>query len=290
VQELICPVCNNKSPKHIYKKIFGNRDILRCRYCSLYFLWPKLTSDKDKEFYAREYYNSWAQKELGEEGLRQMKQDTFNLLLNIVTRYKKSGTLLDIGCAFGHLLDAAEKRGWDAYGVEMSEYAAQEAAKKAGSGKIWTGNFLELPLPVNNFDVITMVDLIEHVYDLVAVLDQCRKILKEEGLLVIITPNTDSFSRKLLGRSWPQFKEEHVAYLSKRSVRELLHRSNFKLLLMANFKKALNFYYIRSQFNAYEGRLLIFFINALDFLMPVWLKKINFFIPQGEMLIIARKG
>ena len=287
MEKIACPACDNEEITCIYKRIYGFKKLLKCERCGLSFVWPKpLFSGKG---FTEEDYRAWALHDLGSEGLSRMKRATFRRVLDIVEKYKSNGSLLDVGCAFGYLLEVAEKDGWDSRGVEFSEYAAKEARGKIGIDKVMVGDFMDFPLPANRFDSIVMADIIEHLYNINAVFKKCKELLKDEGILVIVTPDTDSLSRRCLRKHWPHFNEQHVTYFSNRGVKTVLGINGFRLLEKANFKKALNFYYIRGSVHAHCRKLLIALINIISILIPPVLKKMNFFMPHGEMIIIAQK-
>jgi 2-polyprenyl-3-methyl-5-hydroxy-6-metoxy-1,4-benzoquinol methylase len=285
----ICPGCNNKKEIiRVYKKLNKEGDLLRCKKCGLSFIWPNpLLNEKN---YTKEYYKAWSLKRLGDKGLAEMKRATFKRVLDIVSKYKKKGFLLDIGCGFGYLLEEAEKRGWESYGVEVSEYAANKAKERIDRDRIMIGSVMDLSLSQNKFEVITMVDLIEHIYDIKDILKKCRKLLKKEGLLVIVTPDMDSLSHKCMRRYWPHFNEQHVTYFSKRYIKKILDINGFRLLKKLNFKKALNFYYVRGVAQAHCRIFLIFLVKIANILIPSVFKKINFFTLHGEMVVIAQKN
>lgn len=289
MQKLICPACNNKETTYIYKDLWAKRALLKCDFCGLYFVWPKPIFNENEHVYTKEYYKAWSLEGLGREGLAKMKRATFNRLFDIISRYKNSGSLLDIGCAFGHLLDVAKKKGWDCYGVEVSEFSANEAKNKVGIDRIFVGDFLNLEIPKEKFDVVTMVDIIEHVYDISRVFKKCKELLRNNGLLVIVTPDTNSLSHTLLRKYWPNFNEQHVAFLSRRCAEKIIGINGFRLFEILKFKKAINFYYLKTVVCAHCRKLLVFLFKFINILIPENIKKINFFVLQGEMLIIAQK-
>ena len=293
MQKSNCPVCGYNEQKIIYKDKFPKRNLLRCKSCASCYLWPRATLGRDEEIYTAKYYNAWSFNELGQDGLAKMKHATFGRLLDVISKYKSSGCLLDIGCAFGHLLEVAKIRGWDTYGVEISEYAAGEAKANFGNEKIFVGNFLDLSLPRESFDVITMVDIIEHIYDISGVLIKCSELLKKHGLLIMVTPDIDSLSHTLIGRFWPNFNEQHVVFLSRINLKNILNKYGFRLLEKTSYKKALNFYYLQSVMDAHSNKSSKFFvtlIKIINMILTSNFKKLNLFMPQGEMLVISEKN
>lgn len=286
MKQWICPACDSKDIRVKYKIIFGLKSLMKCRKCGLCFILPKSPSDVN---YAKDYYRSWFMTELGEEGAVLIKRATSNYLLSIIESYKNKGSLLDIGCAFGYLLDVACERGWKCWGIDISEYASQVAAENNRIEKIWIGDFLNISMPKEKFNVIVMVDFVEHIYNTKDVLIKCKKMLNNKGLLVVVTPDSGSFSCKCMGRHWPHFNNEHVTYFSRKCAETIFDILGFNLLKVAGFKKVLNLCYFESQIRAHGSGLLIFLINILFSFVPPRFKRINFFMPHGEMLIVAQK-
>jgi len=60
------------------------------------------------------------------------------------------------------------------------------------------------------FDIITMIDFIEHVGAPMSILVKASRLLRPGGQLVILTPNADSLSRRLMGLRWLHYKVEHL--------------------------------------------------------------------------------
>lgn len=286
MKEWICPACDSEDIRVKYKAIFGLKNLMKCKKCGICFILPKAHSGIN---YAKDYYRSWFMTEVGEEGAALLKRATSHYLLSIVERYKNKGSLLDIGCAFGYLLDVAYERGWRCCGVDISEYASQIASKKNSIEKIWVGDFLNIPMPEQKFSVIVMVDFIEHIYNIKDVLMKCNKMLDNKGVLVIVTPDAGSISCKCMGRHWPHFNNEHVTYFSKKCAETILDIFGFNPLKIAGFKKVFNLCYLESQIRAHCPGILTSLTSTLLGFIPLYFKKINFFMPHGEMLIVAQK-
>ena len=284
----ICPICKQITQKIAYKRITPKGNLAKCAVCDIYFVWPK-ASLPGGEVYNEDYYNAWAIKELGSDGLFSMKKVTFDRLFDAIKISRPGSSILDIGCAMGHLLEAAKEKCFDPYGIEISQYSADIARQKIGHDRIWVGDITKMELPDKKFDVITAVDLIEHTYDTGLFFTICGKLLKDNGYLLMVTPDIDSFSRKLTGKLWHNFNEQHVLFFSREAAFNLLNRYGFKVIKIDNFKKAVNFIYLKSVLRFYGRRILVFILSVVGFLLPKRLKRKNFLIPQGEMLIIARK-
>src|SRR5690606_36756889 len=104
---------------------------------------------------------------------------------------KPEGNLLDVGCSSGQFMHWARKRGMHCAGIEVNDRTANIA--KQNGFEVHTGFLDEAPFRKNSFDVIYLGDVIEHVNEPKAFIKLASEFLKNDGLIVISTPNTDCF-------------------------------------------------------------------------------------------------
>jgi SAM-dependent methyltransferase len=120
----------------------------------------------------------------------------------------RPGRLLELGCAAGATLEAAQRRGWTVQGVEYSADAATEARRHGVP--VVVGSLADAALPAAAFDVAFLGDVLEHVPDPAAVLAEVARVLAPGGALLLRGPlTTHSLARRLalallaaLGRRW----------------------------------------------------------------------------------------
>ena len=139
--------------------------------------------------------------------------------------------LLDVGCSSGAFLTIASKLGFQAEGVEPAPQAAQGACS---SGlKVHQGFLEDIKFPANTFDIVTMFEVIEHVRDAFPLLNECHRIIKPGGLLMIGTANTDSWTAGVMKSHWEYFDISrhggHISFFNPQSIRVLAERSGFKV-------------------------------------------------------------
>ena len=140
------------------------------------------------------------------------------------------GTLLDVGCGGGRLLNRMKKRGWRVEGTDFDAQATQKVTARYGI-KTHVGDLAQCELPANSFDVITMSQAIEHLYDPAATLRECLRILKPGGLLVMTTPNVDSLGAREFGAFWRGWEApRHLHLFSVASLRRLTQRAGFEVI------------------------------------------------------------
>jgi len=130
------------------------------------------------------------------------------------------GILLDVGCGKGDLLVRLRSRGWTVEGLEVDAEAA-ELARAAQGLDVYVGKLEDQNFPDHRYDVITMNHVIEHVHDPVALLQECLRVLKPGGRLVLATPNINSFAYKKLGGFWAHLDPpRHLRLFTKRTLKE----------------------------------------------------------------------
>lgn len=136
--------------------------------------------------------------------------------------------LLDVGCYTGIFVEIAARHGWDAWGVEPSQWAVEHAHTRGLH--VVQGTLDTADLPEAHFDVVTMWDVIEHVADPRETLQQAHRLLRPNGLLVVHTIDIDSSFAQLMGARWPWLMEMHLYYFSRRTLRAMLEKCGFQVL------------------------------------------------------------
>ncbi len=140
----------------------------------------------------------------------------------------KGGRLLEIGCAVGFLLVAARERGFDAIGVEMSEWASGIARERFGLD-VRCGKLEDVELEDDSFDVVVLADVIEHLTHPDRTLREIRRVLKPGGRLVLLTPDAGSAMARVLGQRWWGLLDDHYFYFSRSTLRRFLENEGFEV-------------------------------------------------------------
>jgi 2-polyprenyl-3-methyl-5-hydroxy-6-metoxy-1,4-benzoquinol methylase len=150
---------------------------------------------------------------------QQARSRQMRWLLDRVLRARPDArTLLDVGAGAGLLVAEAQRRNLVAAGVEPSRFLVQRA-RQFDRVELLQGLFPHPQLAGRTFDVICLVDVIEHVTDPVQLLRDCATALNPDGLVVVVTPDVESLMATLLGHRWWHYRLAHVGYFSKRSMR-----------------------------------------------------------------------
>ncbi|MGH8655596.1 MAG: class I SAM-dependent methyltransferase [Gammaproteobacteria bacterium] len=137
------------------------------------------------------------------------------------------GRLLEIGLGSGRMLSSMRGRGWQVEGVDTDPAAVRIA--RARSLEVHHGTLEERRFPTSSFDAIVMGHVIEHVSDPLSLMRECRRLIKPQGKLVIITPNSDSWGHKLYKQYWRGLEPpRHLYIFNCRALRILAEKAEFK--------------------------------------------------------------
>lgn len=167
----------------------------------------------------------------------------FRKYLEIIEKYKRGGSILDIGCGLGFFIEIAKKSKvpWDAYGLELNEYLAREA-NTILKGKVKVGSLAHIPFNDNFFDCITCFDVLEHDVNVNKNLQNIHKALKDDGIVVIQSPNYRSLMQYVTGHLWDWWAiPDHVLHFSPDSLALALQRNKFKIRMLKTYEPLSDF-------------------------------------------------
>lgn len=281
-----CNLCGSDSTTPLFEKQGFN--IVKCKKCGLVYVNPRLSMDDIKKLYQEvEYFNR------GEEGHgyrdyladRELHIKTFEREFDRIERHKKGGKLLDIGCATGFALKVAKGRGWDVYGIEVSRFAS-EYARKEFSIDVFNGTLEESHYPDKYFDLIISYGTIEHTTEPKTFLKESGRILKDDGLIVIATPDIGNW----LGNRKFQYKPlEHLYYFNIDTISKTLRDAGMEVIAYRKMKvnRSLRFHIERLKYYFRRSSSVLNTIESL--LKTARLLEISFFIPDGQMVVYAKK-
>ena len=192
-EEVTCTICNTADEEFLF---YAPERIVRCRRCGLIYSNPRLDSMSLAKIYSEEYFLKSGDI-LGVE--ENYIEDEPIISLSMHARMKKvelfaskKGRLLDIGCAAGFSLLVAQERGWDAEGIECSDYCVHYAQSRGL--RVYQGTLNDYPGKEESMDAITMWDYLEHSPNPLRDLRICASLLKKGGVILFSIPNVDSWS------------------------------------------------------------------------------------------------
>lgn len=196
--------------------------VVACAKCGLQFVSPRLHRDLILDGYREgsdERFVSQAR----------ARERTFASSLERIERQTPKGRLFDIGTAAGSFIHVAATRGWTVAGCEPNRWMCEWGRTHYGVD-IRPGTLLEQALPDQSFDVVTLWDVLEHDGDPKRTLEEIRRILKPNGLLVVNYPDVGSWIARLMGRRWVFFLSGHIYYFTRTTARQMLERVGFEVI------------------------------------------------------------
>jgi 2-polyprenyl-3-methyl-5-hydroxy-6-metoxy-1,4-benzoquinol methylase len=224
--------------------------IVRCKVCGLVYANPRWDSSLVSESYSVVEDPTYVEE-------REGRVLTFSRNLapfeNLVASNSPTRRLLDVGCHIGVMIELAEARGWEAWGVEPSVWASEQAR---GRGlRVVTGTLADAPIPANYFDVVTMWDVIEHLTDPAAEIRHVHRVLKPGGVFAIHTIDIESLFARVIGKRWPWLMEMHLYYFSPRTLSKMLMQNGFKVVRASAQGRYLRLGYFVTRIEPYSKSL-----------------------------------
>lgn len=142
-------------------------------------------------------------------------------------RYQNTKNWLDVGTGDGHMLSIALQQGWNVYGTELTDDAVIGCRSKGIM--IHQGDLDTVPFEDGTFDIISFIEVLEHLNDPHRWISESCRLLRTGGLIYITTPNFNSLSRFLLKEYWSVIQyPEHLCYYTQKTLHNLLNEHGFK--------------------------------------------------------------
>jgi SAM-dependent methyltransferase len=136
---------------------------------------------------------------------------------------------LDIGAASGLLVAQGRHLGLDMTGVEPSRSLVEMAKRERGI-ELFAGTYPHPDLEGRCFDLVFLVDVIEHVSDPLGLLEACAAALAAGGRAIVVTPDISSPTARIMGRRWWHLRLAHVGYFNSRSMSEAVSRAGLRVV------------------------------------------------------------
>jgi SAM-dependent methyltransferase len=210
-----CPLCHSSHVHLVGYADYGGKikfstqeidlcyqpEIWNCDQCSSGFVQNIIPEDISESLYS----SSSAGERWSRIPFEQAK--TVEVVRVMKDVFVKNGSVLDVGCNTGELLDFAKELGCVTSGLEYSEVSREVIRSK---GHTAYQSFDEIS---RRFEVITAYDLIEHLYDVPGFLNNCHEKLVDGGKLIILTGDIGSPCAKAAGANWwyTQYPE-HIVF------------------------------------------------------------------------------
>jgi 2-polyprenyl-3-methyl-5-hydroxy-6-metoxy-1,4-benzoquinol methylase len=228
-----CNLCGSPEFSVLFKAgIAQVHQIVKCSKCELMYAFP--VPDRNYDIYADQKTDLPPLEPDDPTILRGFDKlpDYQTIPAELKKHISFKGRVLEVGCYVGVFLQSLKQEGWDVTGVELDTRAVEFARKH------FDLTILNKPLESldtasshDNFDVVTMLHLIEHLDDPASTLAVAFRVLTPGGILVIETPTYDSLLFKLLGRRERSLScNGHIFFYTVATLSRLLEKTGFEVL------------------------------------------------------------
>lgn len=234
-----CEVCNGNQLNHLmdlqdYSISKEKFELYQCSNCQFVFTQNVPPENEIGKYYQSEEYISHSDTNEGfiNKAYHTVRRIMLKRKYNFITKLYKGKDLLDIGCGTGYFLDFMNTKGFKTLGVEADEDARAHGIEKFG---------LEILSPDALFDgsikdqygVITLWHVLEHLYNPKNYMNAIRKLLKDDGHLIIAVPNCDCFDAKHYKNHWAGYDvPRHLWHFTPETAALFAKNTGFEIVKM----------------------------------------------------------
>lgn len=162
--------------------------------------------------------------------------------------------VLDIGCSSGTLGQYLKQHKQAAvFGIDISSQAIKQARKKLDQAFTLNIETDRLPFPQKSFDVIICADILEHLFNPLAVLKKLKPFLKNNGIFILSIPNIANIkirSNLLLGRFDYQkdgiMDDSHLHFFTCKTSQKLVAAAGLKILAL-DYSPGFAFFFLKGR-------------------------------------------
>jgi len=121
----------------------------------------------------------------------------------LLSKFMMPGKVLDVGAAAGFILKGLSETGWNGLGIEPNASMAEYGRMQMGADIEVSA--LEQYKSDEKFDLVTMVQVLPHFYNLRQALQNAADLTKRSGYWLVETWNKNSFIARMLGKNWHEY-------------------------------------------------------------------------------------
>ena len=233
-----CPGCGGTSFTPLPNTSFGAYHLARCTGCGHVATRPEPQAADLAALYGQEYYGPEHRRF---KGPLEAATTLFRRWRGwYIARRIRPGTVIDIGCGRGLLLDELRRRGWTVLGTELSDEAAEYARDYLGI-PMKIGEFHHLDLAAASADAVIMWQTFEHMREPNAVLKRVYEVLRPGGVAIISVPNRESWQARFAGARWHHLDvPHHLHHYGASTLRRMLEHQGFQIDRVEHFNSEQN--------------------------------------------------
>ena len=225
--------------------------VCTCTNCGFTFTNPRPTPNELGRYYESETYisHSNTSRSLQDKIYQLVRKRAIRQKHALIAAHEPQGRVLDIGCGTGQFLAYLMSRGYLVQGVEPSSMAREQAIADHALNVVPS---LEQIQSQENFQVVTMWHVLEHVPDVRATFKRLFALLSKRGLLVIAVPDQDSWDAQHYGSDWAAWDvPRHLSHFRRQDIHIFLAEHGFELI--ATRRMWMDSFYIALLSERYRG-------------------------------------
>jgi len=204
--------------------------IVQCNSCGFKFTNPRPEESDLGRYYKSEEYVSHSNTRKGfiNSTYQSVRKYTLLKKLQLISKYYKTGNILDIGCGTGEFLNTCKNAKWSTLGIEPDDDARKMAIQNYG---LDVREEAELKnLPDESFDIISMWHVLEHVPKLNERVEELKRLIKPKGMIIIAVPNCNSLDAKIYKEQWAAYDvPRHLYHFTPKDIETLFRKRSMKV-------------------------------------------------------------
>lgn len=222
-----------------------------------------------------------------------------SVVFQMIKKFAQKGKVLDIGAGTGKILSLLKKKGWQIYGIEGEKQAIKLAKKRRVSLVSVDLESQKIPYKDNSFDLVLLLDVLEHVDNQQHLLAEIKRLLQRNGVAIISVP-----AYQWLFCYWDEMLRHKRRY-TKKSLKKVLQNQDFNFLFLSYFNSLLLLPAIlvrfvkriinsRQDVSDFQSTPLSFIsvpiIKSYFYLERLWLKKFSLPFGLSVMAVVYKKS
>lgn len=235
LESIACDACGSTTCRELVVRPDGMR-VVECESCGLGYLNPRPRPALISRLYREDYFGKadtsascgYVDYLDEREELLRLSQRRLEIVQDVIGRLP--ARCMEIGCATGEFCEVLNRRGIKAIGVDLSDYAIQQARERYPGVDFRQGDIQSLGTDAV-FDAVFGFEVIEHVLSPKCFLRSAHQLLVPGGFLVLSTPNL-ACAREVGSDAWAGFLKsfEHLYFFTPESLTDCASQEGFTMV------------------------------------------------------------